>query len=443
MSRSNGLSFLRRFFRKSKASPGRGKTRSRFMPEFLHLEDRCVPSYVVPLPQKGNVQLDSSTLPKVLSSLFYAPATPSQPTSTSLTPKLVTIMNNSTNLVYPILYDSNVAKDLTQGTIVRVELTDPGEGYTGPVTVGFDGGTGSGASATVNVVNSRDGTVLGILDDVALTGGGSGYNAGQSVNLTFTGTHDPTKREAKGKAIVSASNGFTDAPGAGPSKYDSIDGYRQTYRGYIGERNSAGNYELGLKPGDQVTVQLPPVFWDSGRLYFATNGPVPLSSATDPGNPLQNINPWLYNDTTNTSVVQSYVVAPSDTPADYSANFKDPATNYANANGVVMWYHDPAKAIDLGFGAPAQLTEWTFRDPHLAVHPGPNGKLLAPDTAQSEIKKLVNYDVSYVDNLSMSASMEATKADIPGQFQRPVGTGNLAWTGADLTDSQMQQFIES
>src|SRR5262249_26329594 len=208
MSRSNGLSFLRRFFLKSKASGRRGKPRSRFMPEFLHLEDRCVPSYVVPLPQKGNVQLDSSILPKVLSSVFYAPATPSQPTPTSLTPKLITIMNNSTNLVYPILYDSNVAKDLTQGTIVRVELTDPGEAYSGPVTVGFDGGTGNGASATVNVVDSRDGTVRGILDGLDLKGGGFGYQAGQAVKLTFTGTRDPTKREAKGIAIVSASNGF-------------------------------------------------------------------------------------------------------------------------------------------------------------------------------------------------------------------------------------------
>src|SRR5262245_33364818 len=111
MSRSNGLSFLRRFFLKSKASGRRGKPRSGFMPQLLHLHARGVPSYVVPLPQKGSVQLDTSKVDKSLSSVFYAPATPSQPTSTSLTPKLVTIMNNSTNLVYPILYDSNVAQD--------------------------------------------------------------------------------------------------------------------------------------------------------------------------------------------------------------------------------------------------------------------------------------------------------------------------------------------
>ena len=108
-----------------------------------------------------------------------------------------------------------------------------------------------------------------------------------------------------------------------------------------------------------------------------------------------------------------------------------------------MWYHDPRKANDLGFGAPAQLTEWTFRDPHQAVHVGPNGKLMAPDMAESEVRKLVNYDVSYVDNLSMSASMEATNAEIPGQFLVSAGTGNYGWTGADLTYSQMQQFIEN
>src|SRR5262245_33162188 len=122
MSRSNGLSFLRRFFLKSKASGRRGKTRSRFMPEFLHLEDRCVPStnpYVVLLPNQGTVGS--------LSQVMYTPA--SSTSTTAVASKLVTIMNNSSSRVYPILYDANTTPDKTFGTIVRITLTNPGAGY--------------------------------------------------------------------------------------------------------------------------------------------------------------------------------------------------------------------------------------------------------------------------------------------------------------------------
>ena len=34
-----------------------------------------------------------------------------------------------------------------------------------------------------------------------------------------------------------------------------------TYLGYIGEFSTNGQYELGLQPGHQVTVQVPIAFW--------------------------------------------------------------------------------------------------------------------------------------------------------------------------------------
>jgi hypothetical protein len=429
MSKSNGLSFLRRFFLKSKASPRRGKSRSRFMPEFLHLEDRCVPStnpYVVPLPNQGTV--DS------LSKVMYTPASSTQ--ITAVAPKLVTIMNNSTSLVYPILYDANTTPDETFGKIVRIVLTDPGEGYSGPVQVQFQGGHGSGATATVGIGTAKNG-----LANLALVTPGSNYLPTDqdqvTINFKMTNGGNPT-RAATAKVYVSqATAAFVDSSGVGPALYDKIDPYKQTYRGYIGEYNpTSKQYELGLKPGDQVTVMIPPVMWDGGRLYFATNGPVPITSATDPGNPLQNTNPWFYDATK-----PSYVMAPSDVanPRDYSANFTDPGSDKANSNGVVMWYHDTSGAHDFGFGAPAQLTEWTFRDPNQPF----NG--LAPDMPTSQVLKLVNYDVSYVDNLSMSASMEATNVDEFGtdanQNRVKIGSGNYAWVGADLSLSQQQAAI--
>src|SRR5262249_24596833 len=144
-------------------------------------------------------------------------------------------------------------------------------------------------------------------------------------------------------------------------------------------------------------------FWEGGRLYFATNGPVPLSSAKDPGNPLQNNTEWFYD-----PAAPSYVVAPSDpkSPTPYGASFKDPVTDYANENAVVMWYHKRGQATDLRFGVPARLTEMTFRDP--------NQYFIAPDMPGQEVDTIINYDVSYVDSLAMPASMEGPNVPLRG-----------------------------
>ena len=65
------------------------------------------------------------------------------------------------------------------------------------------------------------------------------------------------------------------------SLYDPKDPLNDTYRGYIGEFIN-GQYELGLQPGHQVTVQVPIAFWDGGRQFMVDNGPVPLTSAVRP-----------------------------------------------------------------------------------------------------------------------------------------------------------------
>src|SRR5262249_26761636 len=176
---------------------------------------------------------------------------------------------------------------------------------------------------------------------------------------------------------------------------------------------------------------VPIAFWDGGRLYFATNGPVPLSSASDPGNPLQNNTEWFYD-----PAKPSYLVAPTDlkpTPL-YGANFQDPVTQYANPNAVVLWYHDPVKANDFGFGTPAQLTEMTFRDP--------KQPFIASDMPAREVDTIINYDVSYVDSLAMPASMEGTQVPLRGGPAGATGLnpGQFAWLGSDMTFPQMQQI---
>ena len=225
------------------------------------------------------------------------------------------------------------------------------------------------------------------------------------------------------------------------SLYDPQDPLNNTYRGYIGEIIN-GQYELGLQPGHQVTVQVPLAFWDGGRQFMVDNGPVPLTSVNDPGYPLQANSVWLYNPTTTVSnsggVVLgpglSYVVYPtaSDKTPLYGADFADPKTGYANPNGVVMWYHETGSMAHVyPDSLPAVITETTFRDPQQPV--------VAPDMLPTQILLIDNYDVSYVDTLGLPASMEATL--VPSNPATTSGSLQFAWTGADQSSTDMQQAV--
>ena len=153
-----------------------------------------------------------------------------------------------------------------------------------------------------------------------------------------------------------------------------------TYRGYIGEFIN-GQYELGLQPGHQVTVQVPIAFWDGGRQFMVDNGPVPLTSPYDPGYPLQANGVWSYNPsatpTASLGPGLSYIVYPttSNPMPLYGANFADPKAgpSSANPNAVVMWYHELSggKPHVFGDNLPAVITEASLRDP---LQP-----LIAPD----------------------------------------------------------------
>jgi len=343
--------------------------------------------------------------------------------------KLVTIENNSSSVVYPIFYGANSTNNLTAGQVVRVTLDNPGSGYNTTnnpslwPTVKITNLTRTPLNAATAKVKV-DG--LGHLYGLELIGGGAGYQPGDQLKVEF----DDSANGNKGSG--GSASAFVSQYDSSYALYDPKDGKNQTYRGYVGEMNGSGQYVLGLLPGHQATVQVPIAFWDGGRLYFATNGPVPLSSATDPGNPLQNNTEWFFD-----STKPSYLVAPTesdDTPL-YGANFEDPVTKYANDDAVILWYHDPVKANDFGFGTPAQLTEMTFRDPK-QFH-------IAPDMPARELDTIINYDVSYVDSLAMPASMGGTNVPLRGGPDNApdLDPGQFAWLGSDMSVTEMQQII--
>ncbi len=400
MSLSSQQSALnRRLFLRSNSSPRRSKFRSRFIPELIELEDRCLLSYT----------------PTLVPSLTSGPLSQVFATPANLPVKLVTIMNNSDQMVYPILQDANSTLDGTATKVVRINLTNGGSGYNsmagqGP-TVTITGGGGSGATAEA-VVNGQ-----GQIYALNLESQGIGYTSTPTVTFSGGGGSGATATAALSNLTPSSKQ---------TSLYDPLDAYNQSYRGYIGEYNPAtGQVDFGLLPGTEVTVQVPLAFWDGGRLFLASNGSQPYQSPTDPGNPLQNTAAWTYN-----AAAASFLVAPN---MPYGATFADPATGIANPNGRVMWYHDTT-AHDFATDASGQLTEWTIRDPQLVNY--------APNMPSSQVLTIFNYDVSYVDNLTLPAAMEITNVPIqtpPGYDGPAIPTATYAALGTDLTIAQMQQ----
>ena len=175
---------------------------------------------------------------------------------------------------------------------------------------------------------------------------------------------------------------------------------------------------LGLLPNQTITVKVPLVFWDSGRVEIAADG----SDLIDQ-NGAQN--PFRYDVNAVRSITDPSLEQVSP---DYSG-------------GLVMWYHSPT-ALDASNDAPVQLTEYTIRDAYLGTLPNPT------PLPSGELHSLINYDVSYVDSMVLSIAMEATNVPIPippyDEHTGPVGgpTKDFAWIGSQLTLNEMQTAIK-
>lgn len=183
--------------------------------------------------------------------------------------------------------------------------------------------------------------------------------------------------------IIYAPNSKIDAqPGKffNRALYDQYDTPNQDYRGYVGYQVTTGgvttNY-LGLKEHSQVTVSVPLVFWDSGRIAVATD-PSLIQAP--------NITFNYHNDALRHT-----------TDAD---NYRTPA----DAGGIVQWYHRTG-GLAQGFSAadPAQLLEVTIRDEWMANLP--NWKDISKQALIFEAFTAVDYDVSYVDRRSRTGTL--------------------------------------
>ncbi len=232
--------------------------------------------------------------------------------------------------------------------------------------------------------------------------------------LKITNNHKNTIYPVMRDGNEAAIDGFPDI-----GLYDPYDPVRREYRGYIGYQGADKKYYFGLKPGQSILVRVPLVFWNGARLGIVTEGRY-LTPA--PGTP----NPLSYDANAETIIT-------SDEP--------DPKDPSLIKNGVIMWY--TAALNGPALDSPDQLVEWTIRDEEYLSNPQitarTQGKI--PD---SERVTLINYDVSYVDNMFMPAAMAALDVPIPappfppGRKAQPFG-----WIGAINTSKELQERIKN
>jgi hypothetical protein len=177
-------------------------------------------------------------------------------------------------------------------------------------------------------------------------------------------------------------------PNSNSQYYDPQDLVGKEYREYIGYQTSEGTF-IGLPKGASITFQVPLVLWDGDNMYLAS----------DPN--------YLTSDVLPYKNVYSYDQKAQISIATYSGQgsteWVSSASNYpAGETPVVVFYRADTPKTVLP-AAPAQLVEWTFRDPYLT-------KFITNDPLQTF--PLINYDVSYVNNLTAPVAIEASNVPI-------------------------------
>lgn len=196
--------------------------------------------------------------------------------------------------------------------------------------------------------------------------------------------------------------------------YDPLDVTGQEYREYIGYQNAAGTF-IGLPKGASITFQVPLVLWDGDNFYIATD-PAYLTATQIPY-----VNVYNYNDNATLSIAKY--------TGQNSTEWVTNTSNYPSDDTPAVVFYRSATPKTVLPAAPAQLLEWTFRDPYL--------KQFINDPLQTF--PLINYDASYVNNLTAPVAMEANNVPItigdrlspttPPTYYLPNGT--YGWNPTD------------
>jgi hypothetical protein len=220
--------------------------------------------------------------------------------------------------------------------------------------------------------------------------------------------------------------------------YDPQDKSNHEFRVYVAYSTGTGKntqYFLGLPSQATITFEVPLALWDGDNFYIATDG-ANLTKFTN----IFNYNP------------DASIAFAGNTPVIGDNNviktiWMQGSNNYpAGYTPLVMFYYggDQFLGQTVSDAAPAQLGEITFRDQYLTNF----------FNDPKETHPLLNYDVSYVNNLTAPEAMEASNVPITfgGQTFGPpapqyLGSQDYGWVatnqGTTTFDKAVQDFVSN
>jgi hypothetical protein len=208
--------------------------------------------------------------------------------------------------------------------------------------------------------------------------------------------------------------------------YDPIDTNNEEYREYVGY-TANGNTYLGLPYGASITINVPLVFWNGSRADIVVSGTdlIPQPPSQDNPNPT---NPF------------QFYYSKNGVNASINIGTQGVVSSTGN-NGIVMYYHshDKGSPNNPSSAALGQLTEWTIRDKSfLTLVTDYDRQHSIGNIPSSELTTLINYDVSYVDDLLAPIAMEATQVPVPIQYiQAGTVTSSVPNGGQTTTTIQL------
>ena len=181
-----------------------------------------------------------------------------------------------------------------------------------------------------------------------------------------------------------------------------------------------------MPKGASITFQVPLVLWDGDNFFIAT----------DPNYLTSNKPVYNYNPAATIAIAGSKPVGtdPTNTTTWVTGHSK----YLLGQTPVVVFYRSPTPATVLRAAA-AQLGEWTFRDPYLT-------KII---TDPLQTFPLINYDVSYVNNLTAPVTIEASGVPITlgdrlsNQAPTYYGYQDYGWNPTNLSAPAFQGPVKA
>jgi hypothetical protein len=220
----------------------------------------------------------------------------------------------------------------------------------------------------------------------------------------------------------------------GTGEYDPYDPTTQDYRGYIGYSDGKNDI-AGLQPGHSITITVPMVFWDSGRIFFSTDGADQFAThnaASPTGSPFyffdKNTQSQYYLQTQGGDLTKLYFTAAF---TDFDSNGLPTTMNWKSP--VATGKLQPGKYSLAGPGVPASafVTVDSANPDYVTL--GPGQQLTGSQTSQLYILNASPYPDTHVSPTDHLIQKGFTLADNTQQGSPTTTNGEVMWYHAQGT----------